>query len=45
MWSTKESTPVKDKIDNLTNKKITADATRNLQIFEFSRKLDTGDQT
>lgn len=42
MWSTKESTPAYDKLDNLTNKNITVDS-RGMQIFSFSRKLDTGD--
>ena len=42
LWSTRESTPTYDKVDNITDKNITVDS-RGVQIFQFSRKLDTGD--
>jgi hypothetical protein len=43
LWSTKNITPLFDEIDNYFNNIIVADTARDMQIFYFSRELDTGD--
>jgi hypothetical protein len=43
LWSTKNVTPLFDVADNYFNKQIIADPSREMQIFYFSRELDTGD--
>ena len=43
LWSTKNVTPLFDVIDNYFNNRIVTDPVREMQIFYFSRQLDTGD--
>lgn len=43
LWSTHNATPLFDTLDNLFDNHIEWDAEKGVQIFNFSRNMDTGD--
>lgn len=44
LWSTHNSTPLFDTLDNYFNNHIELDPETGMQIFTFSRAFDTGDR-
>lgn len=44
LWSTKNVTPLFDTLDNMFNNHIEFDESTGMQIFTFSRAMDTGDK-
>lgn len=45
LWSTQNTTPLFDTLDNYFNNHIEFDESTGMQIFTFSRAMDTGDAT